>query len=190
MRVRLRRERQAAANESRELADAVPDIPLQAAPGQMAQDLSVPSPAAPEPPAAADEPGMPALSGPAAAEHEPPPAAPEPHPPEPHVPEPAQPAPKAAPVQRTRLSGLWIAIGCFAVVLLFALIFVLQNSQSVEISYLGAHGHLPLGVAMLLAAVVAVLLVGLAGTARILQLRAAARRNQAHTRHQERQVSR
>jgi uncharacterized integral membrane protein len=80
-------------------------------------------------------------------------------------------------IKRTRISGLWVAIGCFAVVLLLLLLFILQNSQKVDISYFGLHGHLPLGVALLLAAVCGVLLVALAGTARILQLRAAARRN-------------
>jgi uncharacterized integral membrane protein len=85
-----------------------------------------------------------------------------------------QPVPE--PVRRTRISAVWVAIGCFAVVLLFALLFVLQNSHSVDISYFGAHGHLPLGVALLLAGLCGMLLVGLAGTARILQLRAAHRR--------------
>jgi uncharacterized integral membrane protein len=79
-------------------------------------------------------------------------------------------------IQRTRASGLWIAIGCFAVLLLLLLIFILQNSHSVDISYFGIHSHLPLGVALLLSAVCGILLVVLAGTARILQLRATARR--------------
>lgn len=109
--------------------------------------------------------------------------------PEPTVPAPT-PAPEPAPepqqaqpgkqpergVRRTRISGLWIAIGCFAVILVFLLIFILQNGQRADISYLGFHTHMPLGVGMLFAAIVGVLLTGLAGTARILQLRAAARR--------------
>jgi len=70
-----------------------------------------------------------------------------------------------------------VAVGFFAVVLLLLLIFILQNGQKVDISYMGAHGHLPLGVALLLAAVCGVLLVVLAGTARISQLRATARRH-------------
>jgi uncharacterized integral membrane protein len=100
----------------------------------------------------------------------------------PQVP-PQQPAPPAAPgppqrtVKRTRISGLWVAVGCFAVILLLLLIFILQNGQKVDISYMGAHGHLPLGVALLLAAVCGVLLVVLAGTARISQLRAVNRRH-------------
>jgi uncharacterized integral membrane protein len=98
---------------------------------------------------------------------------------------PQQPAPPAgtapAPAQhtlkRTRISGLWVAVGCFAVILLLLLIFILQNSQKVDISYMGAHGHLPLGVALLFAAVCGVILVVLAGTARISQLRTTARRH-------------
>jgi len=90
-------------------------------------------------------------------------------------------APAAPPphhkIQRTRVSGLWVAVGFFAVILLLLLIFILQNSQKVDISYMGAHGHLPLGVALLFAAVCGVILVVLAGTARISQLRATARKH-------------
>jgi uncharacterized integral membrane protein len=70
-----------------------------------------------------------------------------------------------------------VAVGFFAVILLLLLIFILQNGTQVSVSYLGMHGHLPLGVALLLAAVCGVLLVVLAGTARIGQLRATARRH-------------
>ena len=75
-------------------------------------------------------------------------------------------------------------MACFAVVLLLLLIFILQNSRTVGISYLGARGHLPLGVALLLAAVSGVFLVVLPGTARIIQLRITARRHRrADARH-------
>jgi len=79
--------------------------------------------------------------------------------------------------KHTRISGLWVAVGFFAVILLLLLIFILQNSKTVDVSYMGAHGHLPLGVALLLAAVCGVLLVVLAGAARISQLRTVARRH-------------
>jgi uncharacterized integral membrane protein len=99
-------------------------------------------------------------------------------PPQPPAPA-ARTAPAPAPhtIRRTRISGLWVAVGFFAVILLLLLIFILQNGQKVDISYMGAHGHLPLGVALLLAAVCGVLLVVLAGTARISQLRAVHRRH-------------
>lgn len=96
---------------------------------------------------------------------------------------PEQPGPAAPPplpqhkIRHTRLSGLWFAVVFFAVVLLFLLIFILQNGRAVDVSYLGAHGHLPLGVAMLFSAVCGVLLTILAGAARISQLHAVARRH-------------
>jgi uncharacterized integral membrane protein len=69
------------------------------------------------------------------------------------------------------MGRVWVGAVASAVVLLLLLIFVLQNGQSVDVSFLGAHGRLPMGVALLLAAVVGVLVVALPGTARIIQLR-------------------
>jgi uncharacterized integral membrane protein len=111
-----------------------------------------------------------------------PPTAPEQTAPPPTAPAQTAPAQTAAPlpehkIKRTRISGLWVSVGFFAVVLLLLLIFILQNGTKVDISYMGAHGHLPLGVALLLSAVCGVLLVVLAGAARISQLRAVARRH-------------
>ena len=57
------------------------------------------------------------------------------------------------------MGGLWVAAALSALVLLLLLIFILENGQRVSISYFGAHGHLPLGVALLLAAVLGALLV-------------------------------
>jgi lipopolysaccharide assembly protein A len=78
---------------------------------------------------------------------------------------------------RTRVSSVWVAVALFAIVLLLLLIFILQNGTSVSVSFFGASGHLPLGVALLLAAVLGVLLVVVPGTARIIQLRVTARRH-------------
>ncbi len=117
-------------------------------------------------------------------ELKPEPLAPGPTAPEQTAPPPTAPAQTAAAqalpqhkIRRTRISGLWVSVGFFAVILLLLLIFILQNGTKVDISYMGAHGHLPLGVALLLSAVCGVLLVVLAGAARISQLRAVARRH-------------
>ncbi len=117
-------------------------------------------------------------------ELKPEPLAPGPAAPEQTAPPPTAPAQTAAAqalpqhkIRRTRISGLWVSVGFFAVILLLLLIFILQNGTKVDISYMGAHGHLPLGVALLLSAVCGVLLVVLAGAARISQLRAVARRH-------------
>jgi uncharacterized integral membrane protein len=80
-------------------------------------------------------------------------------------------------IRRTRIGGMWVAAALFAVVLLLLLIFILENGQKITVSFLGAAGHLPLGVALLLAAVLGVLLVVIPGTGRILQLRMTARRH-------------
>ncbi|MEW1775611.1 lipopolysaccharide assembly protein LapA domain-containing protein [Streptomyces sp. NPDC086777] len=46
-----------------------------------------------------------------------------------------------------------------------------------NVSYFGAHGHVPQRVALLLAEVAGILLSALAGSARIMQLRGAARKH-------------
>jgi uncharacterized integral membrane protein len=82
---------------------------------------------------------------------------------------------------RSRMGELWVTLVVAAFVLLVLLIFILQNGQQAQVSFLGAHGSLPMGVALLLAAVFGVLLVALPGTVRILQLRAVGRRTSAVT---------
>jgi uncharacterized integral membrane protein len=74
------------------------------------------------------------------------------------------------------MGGVWVALVVAAFVFLLLLIFIVQNGQRAQVSFLGAHGYLPMGVALLLAAVFGVLLVALPGTARIIQLRMLGRR--------------
>jgi lipopolysaccharide assembly protein A len=90
-------------------------------------------------------------------------------------PAPIQPPAQHA-VKRTRISGLWVALVLFAVVLLLLLVFIVENSQRLNLSYFGAHGHLPLGVALLLTAVLGILLAVMAWFGRGVQVRTAARR--------------
>lgn len=90
---------------------------------------------------------------------------------------PSAPAPAANPLRRTRAGVTWVSIILFAAVLVLLLIFILQNTQSVEISYFGAAGTVSLAVAMLLAAVAGVLLTAIAGSLRIWQLRRYLRRS-------------
>jgi len=72
---------------------------------------------------------------------------------------------------------VWVAAALFALVLLLLLIFILENGQQVDIAFFGAHGHIPLGVALLLAAILGALLVAIPTAARIMQLRMATRRH-------------
>ena len=94
----------------------------------------------------------------------------------PPTPAPAQP-PARHTAKRSGFSSGWVALALFAVVLVLLLVFILENSQSVEISFFGAHGHLPLGVALLLAAVLGIVLVVIAWFGRGVRVRAAAHRN-------------
>jgi lipopolysaccharide assembly protein A len=84
---------------------------------------------------------------------------------------------KRSRVPRSWMGNARVAVLTAAVVLLLLLIFILQNSQRADVSFLGMHGHLPVGVALLLAAVFGVLLVALPGTVRIIQLRRLGRRH-------------
>ncbi|PZG00452.1 lipopolysaccharide assembly protein LapA domain-containing protein [Micromonospora deserti] len=76
------------------------------------------------------------------------------------------------PAPRTRAGGSLVAFAASAVVLLLLLIFILQNGQRTDVHFFGAQGQLPMGVALLLAAVFGVLLVTIQATMRrIIQLR-------------------
>jgi uncharacterized integral membrane protein len=75
------------------------------------------------------------------------------------------------------LGTVWATAVGFAVVLLLLLIFILENSQRADVAFFGVHAHLPLGVALLLAAVFGILLVVVPGIGRMAQLRLAARRH-------------
>jgi uncharacterized integral membrane protein len=105
------------------------------------------------------------------------PAAPERDPPvtEPaDVPE-APVAPRQRAVPRTRWSAAWVSICAAALVSVVLIVFMMQNTRSVEVSFLWLHGTLPLALALLIAAVGSAILTMVAGTARITQLHRQAR---------------
>jgi uncharacterized integral membrane protein len=77
--------------------------------------------------------------------------------------------------EHTRLSGAWTAVVIGLIALVLILVFILQNLQSVEISFLVFHGHLPLAIALLFAVILGATIVLAFGGARILQLRRVAR---------------
>ncbi len=78
--------------------------------------------------------------------------------------------------EHTRLSGAWTALVIGILALVLILVFILQNLQPVEISFLVFHGHLPLAVALLFAVILGAVIVLAFGGARITQLRGVARR--------------
>lgn len=76
----------------------------------------------------------------------------------------------------TRISGTWVAVLASIVVLIVLLVFILQNLTDATVHFMGAAGTLPLGVALLFAAIAGAILVALVGAARIMQLRRQAKR--------------
>lgn len=90
-------------------------------------------------------------------------------------------APKAPPpenaVHFTRAAALWSALIVGFLILIVLLIFIAQNTDSGTFHFLGWNWSLPLGVALLGAAVLGGLVTTLAGVVRIVQLRRAAKKN-------------
>jgi len=62
-------------------------------------------------------------------------------------------------------ANIWIA----TVVSIVSIVFSVQNTRSVEVSFLGMRGTLPLAIALVIAAVGGILLTLVVGTARITQ---------------------
>jgi putative membrane protein len=104
-------------------------------------------------------------------------------------PAPAAPAAQAAqaaqaaarvprPGSRTRISGMRTSLIVGFAALIVLVIFVIQNAHAVQVSFLGVQVRLSLAVALLLAVIVGALLMAVAGTARITQLRRVIRRGQ------------
>jgi putative membrane protein len=77
----------------------------------------------------------------------------------------------------TRISGMRTGLIVGFLALIVVMIFIIQNANAVNISFLGAHLRLSLAVALFLAAIAGALVMAAAGTARITQLRQIMRRD-------------
>lgn len=86
--------------------------------------------------------------------------------------------------RRTRTGAVWTALAGGLAVLIVLLVFIFQNLQDVTITFFGWTGRVPLALGLLAAAVLGALVVLIAGSARIVQLRRAARRT--HREHERR----
>jgi uncharacterized integral membrane protein len=80
-------------------------------------------------------------------------------------------------VPRTRTAAAWLGICTAAVILVVLIVFMLQNTGSVAITFLWMHGNVPLALALLTAGVGVAITAMAVGEARIGQLRRAARRH-------------
>src|SRR5271163_822632 len=88
------------------------------------------------------------------------------------------PPPETA-VKFTRTASVWSSLIAGFLILIVLLIFITQNVTDAPVNFFGWHWTLPLGVQLLLAAICGGLVTVLAGTARIFQLRRAAKKNLA-----------
>lgn len=75
------------------------------------------------------------------------------------------------PLRGSRTSGIWIAVLVLVLLLLLLAVFILQNTQKVQVSFFGWGGRAPLSATLLIAAAGGALIVASAGALRILQLR-------------------
>lgn len=75
------------------------------------------------------------------------------------------------PLRGSRTSGTWIAVIVLSLLLLLLAVFILQNTQKVEVAFFGWKGRAPLAATLLIAAAGGALVVASAGVLRILQLR-------------------
>lgn len=91
---------------------------------------------------------------------------------------PPAPEPKGPdPLRQSFVSRTWVGLVLFALVLILITDFVLQNTNTVKVSFLGWHWNVPLAVALMVAVAGGILITSLAGTVRILQLRMRVRRD-------------
>jgi uncharacterized integral membrane protein len=81
----------------------------------------------------------------------------------------------------TRVGAAWVAVAVALLLLVLLIVFILQNPTKVQLHFLGLTGALPLGMALLIAAVGGGVVVAIAGIARVTQLRMNARRTRRGT---------
>ncbi|MET8147217.1 lipopolysaccharide assembly protein LapA domain-containing protein [Actinoplanes sp. NPDC049668] len=74
-------------------------------------------------------------------------------------------------VPRTRAGSAWFGICAAALLSVVLIIFIGQNTRSVQVNFLGLEGSLPLALALLIAAAGTAILIMAVGTVRIAQLR-------------------
>ena len=82
------------------------------------------------------------------------------------------------PLRGSRTSGFWAAVIALGLVLVLLIIFIAQNTDDVDVAFLGWQGRAPLAVTLLIALVGGLFLSGIAGMLRILQLRRRVRRGE------------
>lgn len=83
----------------------------------------------------------------------------------------AAPEPPRTPVKRTRTGAAWVGIVVGAAVLVLLIVFMLQNTIPVDVTFLGLTGTAPLALTLLIAGVGFAVVTLIVGSLRIGQLR-------------------
>jgi putative membrane protein len=97
-----------------------------------------------------------------------------------------KPRPALGPMVRTRTGATWVGICVGAIVLVALVIFMMQNTAQVDVTFLGMHGSAPLALMLLIAGVGVGIIALVVGTLRIGQLKRrirAVNRNAAAVQH-------
>jgi uncharacterized integral membrane protein len=81
------------------------------------------------------------------------------------------------PLRSSRTSRSWVSLAALVVLLILLVVFIAQNTQEVQVSFLGWNGHPPLSVALLIAAVAGATLAVIVGTLRIWQVKRRVKRS-------------
>ena len=79
-------------------------------------------------------------------------------------------------VKGTRAGRVWVAVCAAALITVLLIIFMVQNTHTVQVTFLGMTGSTSLALMLLIAAVGGILLTLIVGSVRIIQLRHAIRR--------------
>jgi uncharacterized integral membrane protein len=80
------------------------------------------------------------------------------------------------PLRASKTSRSWLSLTALVVLLILLVVFIAQNTQQVQVSFLGWDGEPPLSVALLIAAVAGVAIAVIVGSLRIWQVRRRVRR--------------
>lgn len=89
---------------------------------------------------------------------------------------PRGPAPTSSHAPRGRPKSAWTSVTIGVLLGIGLVVFIAQNTQRVQLSFLAFDGSVPLAVALLASAVVGAAIVLIVGTIRVTQLRLAERR--------------
>jgi len=82
--------------------------------------------------------------------------------------------------RHTRTSAAWFATAVGVIVGVALIDFIAQNTRDVRIEFFGAHGQMPIAVALLAALVAGAIIVLAIGVGRVAQLRLTMRRQRRH----------